>query len=190
MRHLFVLAVALISLLSLVACVPTRPRGTSVPETAPSSPQAFTLMSPAFDDGGLIPTRYTCDGEDLSPPLRWAGAPADTRSFALIVTDPDAPRGTFTHWVLFDLPAEISSLPEGLGVGTVGVAGRNDFGRLGYGGPCPPQGDNPHRYIFTLYALRSASLSLPEGASRDQVGAAMSGYVVGEVSYTGRYGRR
>ncbi len=187
MRHVFVLP-AFIFLLSLAACAPTRQRA-NTPETA-TPLQDFTLLSPAFDDGGTIPTRYTCDGSDISPPLRWSNTPSETRSFALIVDDPDAPRGTFTHWVLFDLPADITSLPEGLTSGAVGVAGSNDFGRVGYGGPCPPPGDAPHRYVFTLYALTTASLSLPEGASRVQVEEAMRGRVVAQASYMGRYGRK
>ncbi len=174
----------------LGACVPSRasPVPTAQPTGAPAPP--FTLLSPAFENGATIPARYTCEGENLSPELGWEGAPAKTRSFALIVDDPDAPGGTFTHWVLFDIPADLSSLPEGVRPGEVGVSGRNDFGRVGYGGPCPPPGDGPHRYFFTLYALDVESLGLSEGASRDQVEQALKDHVVGKAQLMGRYERK
>jgi Raf kinase inhibitor-like YbhB/YbcL family protein len=148
----------------------------------------FTLTSTAFAEGQTIPARYTCDGADVSPLLRWDGAPA-AQSFALIADDPDAPGGTFTHWVLFDIPAAQRELPEGQATGALGVAGRNDFGKAGYGGPCPPRGA-PHRYIFTLSALDVATLNLPANASRSDVEAAMRGHILGQAQLMGRYGRR
>lgn len=149
---------------------------------------AMRVSSPAFAEGATIPRRHTCEGEDRAPELNWSGAPPETRSFVLIMDDPDAPRGTFTHWVLFDLPASLSGLPEGRP--GVGVEGSNDFGRVGYGGPCPPSGHGPHRYFFRLYALDRESLGLPRGASRREVEAAMRGHVLAEGQLMGRYERR
>src|SRR5512139_2943752 len=110
---------------------------------------SLALTTSAFANGGLIPAKFTCEGENVSPELRWNEAPANTQSFALIVDDPDAPVGTFTHWVLFDIPADQQRLAEG--TTSIGVAGKNDFGQASYGGPCPPRGRGPHRYYFTLY---------------------------------------
>ncbi len=149
---------------------------------------AFTLTIAAFGDGGMIPAKFTCEGVNVSPELRWSDAPSSARSFALIVDDPDAPVGTFTHWVLFDIPAERSYLAEG--EGKIGLAGKNDFGRAGYGGPCPPRGHGPHRYIFTLYALDVASLKLKAGPDRRQVAAALGSHILAQAKYTGRYERK
>ncbi len=148
----------------------------------------FTLNIPGFANGGPIPAKFTCEGANVSPELRWSDAPANTRSYALIMDDPDAPAGTFTHWVLFDVPAERSSLAEG--AGTVGVAGKNDFGRAGYGGPCPPRGHGPHRYTFTLYALDIASLKLKAGAGRREMEAALRSHILAQAKYLGRYERK
>ncbi len=148
----------------------------------------FTLTVSAFANGGLIPARFTCEGADILPELRWSDSPAGTRSFALIVDDPDAPVGTFTHWVLFDIPAERSSLGEG--ESKAGLAGKNDFGRVGYGGPCPPRGHGLHRYFFTLYALAIASLKLKAGANRHQLEAALRGHILAQTQYMGRYERK
>jgi len=148
----------------------------------------FTLTITAFADGGLIPAKFTCEGANVSPELRWNDTPANTRSYALIVDDPDAPAGTFTHWVLFDMPAERSSLAEG--AGAIGVAGKNDFGRVGYGGPCPPRGHGPHRYTFTLHALDIASLKLKTGAGRREMETALPGHILAQAAYLGRYERK
>ena len=149
----------------------------------------FTLTSPAFDQGAAIPARHTCDGENTSPPLRWDGPPA-AQSFVLIADDPDAPRGTFTHWVLYDIPGAQRELPEGLAnVGALGTPGMNDFSKIGYGGPCPPRG-GPHRYIFTLSALDIATLNLPAEAARQEIEAAIRGHVLGQAQLMGRYERR
>ena len=152
----------------------------------------FALMTQAFAPGGDIPRRYTCDGEDLSPGLQWTGKPsAETKGFALIADDPDAPVGTFTHWVLYDLPASATSLPEGVPkqpeISGGGKQGRNDFGKTGFGGPCPPPG-KPHRYYFRLYAL-DAPLSLKAGATRAELEGAMGGHVVAQAEVMGRYKR-
>lgn len=151
------------------------------------------ISSPAFADGGPIPRAHTCDGADLSPPLLWEGAPAGTKSFALVVDDPDAPNGTWVHWVLYGLDGTVSNLPAGLPTtpqitGPVrGVQGLNDFRRSGYGGPCPPPG-RPHRYVFTLHAL-DTSLSLPPGASKAVLLDAMKGHVLADARMIGTYGR-
>lgn len=149
------------------------------------------LTSPAFKDGQPIPARYTCDGQDVSPALKWKGAPADAKSFALICDDPDAPAGTWVHWVLFDLPATTTELPEAVppSASTPQGArqGTNDFGRLGYGGPCPPPG-KAHRYFFKLYALDS-QLNLGPNARKKDVENAMRGHILGEGRLLGTYRR-
>lgn len=147
----------------------------------------FTLVSSSFREGGAIPRDHTCDGADRSPPLRWEGAPP-TASYVLIMDDPDAPVGTFTHWVLYDIPGDRTELAEG--EQTVGLAGRNDFGRRGYGGPCPPRGRGAHRYFFRLSALDISSLNLPPGAVRRDVESAMRGHVLATATLMGRYERR
>ncbi|GIW05043.1 MAG: hypothetical protein KatS3mg059_1663 [Thermomicrobiales bacterium] len=128
---------------------------------------AIQVMSGAFADGQQIPVKYTCDAQDISPPLRWSGVPAEAQELVLVVDDPDAPSGIFTHWLVYGLPPRTTGLPEGVPPGETvpggGRQGRNDFGRLGYGGPCPPSGS--HRYVFTVYAL-DAPLNLPPGATR------------------------
>ncbi len=151
----------------------------------------FTLVSATLREGGMIPSVYTCDGKDLSPPLSWSGAPEGTKSFALICDDPDAPGGTWVHWVVFNVPSNVASLPEGVPTirelpdGT--RQGINDFHRIGYGGPCPPKGP-PHRYFFRLYAL-DTTLPLSPGATKRQLISAMKGHVLGETTLIGKYGR-
>ncbi len=149
---------------------------------------ALTLTVPTFAAGDMIPKRYTCEGQNVSPALHWSDAPASARGYALIVDDPDAPGGTFTHWVLFDIPGDQSGLAEG--EKAIGVAGKNDFGRSGYGGPCPPRGHGPHRYYFTLYALDVAALKLKAGAARREVDAALRGHILAQAQYMGRYERK
>jgi len=146
----------------------------------------MTLSSPSFTPGGLIDAHHTCEGRNVSPELRWTAVPDGARSFVLIVEDPDAPSGTFTHWVLFDIPGDTHSLPE---VADVGVAGRNDFQQVRYGGPCPPPKHGQHRYFFRLYALDVAGLGLPAGATREQVEASMEGHILGEAELMGRFAR-
>lgn len=147
---------------------------------------AFTISSPAFADGGDIPVRHTCDGEDISPRLTWSGTPRGARSLALVMDDPDAPRGTFTHWVVHDLPPDLKEVGEGA---TVAVQGRNSFGRMGYGGPCPPPGDQPHRYRFTLYALDVPSIALTKG-TREELESKIDTHVLGTAQLVGRYQRQ
>lgn len=152
---------------------------------------SFTLQSPAFANGAQIPRQYTCDGADQSPPLQWSDVPVGTRSLALIVEDPDAPRGTFVHWVLYNLPPEPTALPAAVphqsDLPSGARQGRNDFRRVGYGGPCPPRGP-AHRYYFHLYAL-NAPVNLTAGATASELRSAMQGHVLGEAELLGTYGR-
>lgn len=149
---------------------------------------AFALHTDAFADGDVIPAKHTCDGQDLSPGLRWSAVPQAARSFALIMDDPDAPSGTFTHWLLHDIPAAASDLAEGQRPGQVGTTLKNDFGRPGYGGPCPPRGHGRHRYVFTLYALDVSTLGKP--TTRRDLEAAMRGHILGSAKLVGSYERR
>lgn len=153
---------------------------------------ALALSSPAFQEGERIPRRHTCDGGDRSPPLAWAEVPETTRSLALVVDDPDAPARSWVHWVYYDLPAELAGLPGSIPAKerpeTGGVQGRNDFGTLGYAGPCPPRGPE-HRYVFRLYALDTI-LELPAGATRAALLAAMDGHVLASGRLVGTYRRR
>ena len=149
-----------------------------------------SVSSAAFEAGGMIPSRYTCDGADTSVPLRWAGIPEGTKSLALISEDPDAPMGTWVHWVVWNIPAAARELAEGVGPepqlpdGT--RQGISDFGRPGYGGPCPPSGT--HQYYFTIYAL-DAMLDLPSGARKADLLKAMKGHVLAEGQLMGKYAR-
>jgi Raf kinase inhibitor-like YbhB/YbcL family protein len=148
----------------------------------------FILSSAAFLEGEPIPTKYSCDGDNTSPSLVWSGAPENTGSFALIMDDPDAPVGIWVHWVLFNLPGDANSLPENLPADAVftdgSQQGTNSWGRLGYGGPCPPSGT--HRYFFKLYAL-DTSLTLGESASKEDVLAAMEDHILMETELMGTY---
>lgn len=151
---------------------------------------SFSIRSEAFEDGNPIPRRFSCDGKDVSPPLSWTTPPEGTRSVALIVDDPDAPAGIWVHWVLYEIPTDSRGLPEAVPArerlpdGTTN--GTNSWGRLGYGGPCPPGGT--HRYFFKLYAL-DASLGLEAGATRERLLAAMKGHILGEAQLMGTYAR-
>jgi len=208
------IAVTLISGLALPACTggqPTPPAEepkTEEPTVAPPAEEptppaeepeveapeeeemVLTVSSQAFQEGDTIPTKYTCQGQDVSPPLAWTEPPAGTQSFALIVDDPDAPGGVFTHWVLWNIPPDTKELPEDMpaqaqlpsGV----LQGKNDFGKIGYDGPCPPAGR--HRYQFTLYALDQA-LDLKQGAYKKQVVDAMQGHILAQSRLTGNYQR-
>jgi Raf kinase inhibitor-like YbhB/YbcL family protein len=150
----------------------------------------LVLSSRAFSHGEMIPKQYTCDGQELSPPLEWQGAPAGTKSFALIMDDPDAPKTVFVHWVVYNIPASASSLPEGLPREPVlsdGIRqGENSAGRIGYFGPCPPSG--VHRYSFRLYALDTV-LNLDAGATKQELMRAMQGHILAQAELLGRYGR-
>jgi hypothetical protein len=160
--------------LAVAACQAASP----IPEVSPMT-DPIVVTSPAFDEGGAIPARHTCDGADISPPLAWTGAPAQARAFALIVDDPDA-RG-FVHWAVADL--ESAELAEDVDEGT---QGRNAFGRIGYGGPCPPSGS--HRYVFTVFAL-SEPLGLAPGFSAEELRSAMEDKVLASGSLTASYRR-
>ncbi|HVZ15935.1 MAG TPA: YbhB/YbcL family Raf kinase inhibitor-like protein [Terriglobales bacterium] len=149
------------------------------------------LTSAMFQQEGRIPAPFTCDGQNVSPELSWRDAPAETKFFALILHDPDAPKDDgFTHWVLYNIPSDVAALEvnvphNGLLQG-VGVQGMNDSGKIGYTGPCPPSGT--HRYFFRLYAL-DAELKLQPGASRDEVEAAMSGHILDQAELMGTYSK-
>jgi len=154
---------------------------------------AFALICPAFGEGAAIPVRHTCDGDDVSPPLAWRDAPAGTQTFALICDDPDAPAGTWVHWVLYNLPASTAELPENVAkVESLDLGGarqgRNDFRRPGYAGPCPPPGP-AHRYFFKLYAL-DAALPVKAGALKKDVEAAMQGHTLATAQLIGMYARK
>jgi Raf kinase inhibitor-like YbhB/YbcL family protein len=154
-------------------------------------PHLLVLTSTAFTDGQAIPAKYTADGDDVSPPLAWEHVPEGTRSLALVCEDPDAPRGTWTHWVLFNLPPDTKKLEENVArkatLPNGAVQGGNDFGKTGYGGPSPPPG-KPHRYFFKLYAL-DTPLKLQADATRQQLLAALHGHVLDEAQLMGTYGR-
>lgn len=160
--------------------------GTTRSETA-----QIQVTSSAFAEGGMIPPQYTCDGGNVSPPLSWQSVPEGTKSIALIADDPDAPSRTFVHWVLYDLPADVRELPENVPddrTAPVGIRqGINDFGKSGYGGPCPPSGT--HRYYFKVYAL-DAQMNLPPGSSKAKLLKAMDGHVLAEGQIMGRYRRQ
>ena len=146
---------------------------------------ALSLTSTAFEDGAAIPRLYSCEGEDLSPPLAWSEAPEEAKSLALIVDDPDAPSGTFVHWLAWGIDPRSGGLPEGESAPSEGTGG---FGESGYRGPCPPPGHGPHRYFFRLYAL-DQQLDLAPGASREELEGAMQGHVLAGAELVGTYER-
>jgi Raf kinase inhibitor-like YbhB/YbcL family protein len=143
------------------------------------------FSSPDFADGDAVPKRFTCEGDDVSPGLEWGEVPSGTANFALTCEDPDAPGGTFVHWVAWGIDPAPGALPSGA---APPGQGRNDFGGLGYGGPCPPPGHGAHRYIFTLYAL-TEPVSLPEGISISELRSAIEGKLAAEATLTGTYER-
>jgi len=153
----------------------------------------FSILSPDFKDEDAVPRRFSCDGEDMSPAIQWDGAPQAVRSFVLIVEDPDAPSGTFTHWVVYDIPPALHNLSRGMGNSAISrggiMQGYTDFGRKGYGGPCPPRGHGVHRYYFILTALDIPGLGLPDGAKKSEVERAMKGHILGTARMIGTYGR-
>lgn len=180
----------LVSLLILLCggCGP-RSASTEAPgETEGAKKMAIKLTSSAFEEGDAIPARHTCDGQDISPPLSWEAVPEGARSLALIVDDPDAPSGTFVHWVIYNLPADSEELAEGVPneqtLSDGAMQGVNGFGTVGYRGPCPPGG--VHRYFFKLYAL-DAELELSAGATKEDLLDAMEGHVLAEGQLMGTY---
>lgn len=191
-RLLFAL---ILSVPVLAACAPTETTQqapaamTTIPTVGLSggteSVLSFALTSIAFEQGGPIPPKYSCDGDDISPPLAWDKPPAGTRSLALIMDDPDAPAGTWVHWVVFAIPPELLALPEGMQGSELAVTvGENSWGRSDYGGPCPPSGT--HHYFFKLYAL-DTTLNLDKSTSKKQLLAAMDGHILAEADLMGTY---
>ena len=164
--------------------------GISVLAQAEQTPVKLSISSPAFANGGSIPIKYTCDGQDISPSLSWSPGPAGTQSYTLVMDDPDA-QGTFAHWVVYNIPGNVTSLNEHMtSIGQLDdgtMQGKNSFGGIGYGGPCPPAG-KPHHYRFRVYALDSV-LSLSPGASMGEVMNAISGHITAEGELVGVYGR-
>ncbi|GIW69038.1 MAG: hypothetical protein KatS3mg100_532 [Candidatus Parcubacteria bacterium] len=168
--------------------------GTTEPYTSPYQPSPtqakqlrmseLSLTSPTFSNGGVIPKTYTCDGEDICPPLRISGVPENAKALALIMDDPDAPVGVWDHWVVFNIPPDVEEIPEG--TEPSGVSGRNSWGREGYDGPCPP--DREHRYFFRLYAL-DEPLALSSGSTKEEVLRAMEGHILAQAELMGRYDR-
>lgn len=187
---------ALIVIIILVLAVACGGGEEVIPTPEPSAIQTkegevtMHIISPAFRNGEAIPRKYTCDGDDVSPQLEWGDVPPNVISFALIVDDPDAPVGTWVHWVLYNIPGETYSLAEAITneaePAAGGQHGINDWDRLGYGGPCPPGGT--HRYYFKLYAL-DATLELPVGATKNRLLAAMEGHVLAQAEFMGKYSR-
>lgn len=157
----------------------------------PSVPQSIVIKSSAFKEAANIPSKYTCDGANVSPPLEWQGVPRDkTKSLALICTDPDAPGGEWTHWLIWNLPPPTRKLLEGFaGKSTLAngaVQGTNDFKKVGYGGPCPPSGS--HRYVFAIYAL-DEEIKLPSTSEKTELLKAMQNHILAQGQLTGKYGR-
>ena len=175
--------------LALYGCLPT---ARCADNNNPPKTMSLQITSTAFSEGQPIPAKYSCEGSDISPPLKWTNAPANTKSFALIADDPDAPMGTWVHWVLFDLPSTTYALPEDVAktqyIADNAKQGLNTWPRLGYGGPCPPPG-KPHRYFFKLYAL-DAMLDLKPGLTKKDLLKAMESHVLAEGQLMGTYQRK
>jgi hypothetical protein len=159
-------------------------------EAAVTGGEVMQLTSPAFEAGGTIPVKFSCDGEDISPPLSWQQVPEAVKGFALVMDDPDAPAGTWDHWLLYNIPASVRSLPEAVPATPKledgSSHGSNSWGRLDYGGPCPPSGT--HRYQFRLYAL-DAELNLESGLSKSALESAIAGHILDQVELLGKYSR-
>ncbi len=188
--RLLLSSLAILLVLGGTECsTPTVAPASTAPTAAGITPAAgagnFVLTSSAFSNGSSLPKRYSCDGDNISPPLQWSGAPASTKSFALIMDDPDAPGGTFTHWVLFDLPASQTEIAEG--AKNVGKGGLNGTRQTGYTGACPPSGT--HRYFFTLYAVDLVLVGVKEGASRSDVENALQNHIVAKTQLMATYSR-
>lgn len=184
MSKIYLILIVLVVVGILIFFLWQRRKPVTLPEVV-TPMKTFILKSSAFEHNSSIPSRYTCDGEDVNPPLEISDVPEGTQSFALIVDDPDAPIGTFTHWLLWNIPLDITkidedSVPEGA------VEGENDFGRVGWGGPCPPTGT--HRYFFKMYAL-DTKLELERGATKAKLEKAMEGHILGKAELLGRYTR-
>jgi len=184
-----------------VALVAAASLAVMVTVTGPSVPAStdFRVSSPSFDPGDTLPETavydgFGCEGSNISPAVAWSGAPDGTRSFAVTLYDPDAPTGSgWWHWVIYNLPTSTTRLEAGAGSGeglpAEATQGRTDFGSTGYGGPCPPEGDEPHRYVFTVYALDVPNLDLPPDATAARVGFSLNAHALDRATLTGRYGR-
>ena len=185
---------SVLAMFVFIACA-NRQQQAAQPQVTPTTQQQqkseLKLTSNAFKEGEAIPRGYTCDGANVSPPLEWTGVPKSAKTIAIIADDPDAPAGTWVHWVVYNLSAEglglIENTPQTETLNGGGVQGKNDFGKTGYGGPCPPSGR--HRYIFKFYALDS-ELPLQPGATKAEVEKAMEGHIVGQAQLMGTYNRR
>ncbi len=181
---IFLIMLSLVSML-MIGCEPGE-------QPIEDGEMALSVSSPAFQDGQGIPAKYTCQGEDISPPLAWSELPTGTQSCALIMDDPDAPGGLFTHWIVFNIPPDSHGLPEAVPVqarlSSGALQGNTDFGKSGYGGPCPWPPGSLHRYQFTLYAI-DRTLDLEAGASREQVLNAMQGHILAQAQLSGTYQR-
>ena len=179
----FVRLLAIATLFSVLSTCSARAQGEAI--------MALTVSSSSFTSGGEIPKKFTCEGQDSSPQLSWSGAPSGVQAFALIADDPDAPTGTWTHWVVYDLPGTATSLAEGYAKSEQlpdgSKQGRNDFRKIGYNGPCPPAGKS-HRYFFKIYAL-DRQLKLKPGANRNEIEKAMQGHIQAHGEYMGTYRR-
>jgi len=175
----------------LLACQTRTRVPTSTAERGLEEMQKIEIKSSAFQEGGIIPRKYTCDAEDISPPLSWTAPPAETKSLVLICDDPDAPVGTWVHWVLYNLPPDVTELPEGVPPDRTvlggAMQGTNDFRKIGYGGPCPPRGP-AHRYFFKLYAV-DFQPELRPGMRKKDVLKAIEGHILAQGQLMGRYKR-
>jgi len=184
----FFLIIALLVLFS--GCISDQPEQ-EIQTDEDTIMEQISISSDAFNNGSSLPVEYTCDGEDRSPALSWDTVPAGTHSIALIVDDPDAPGKTWIHWVIYNIPANTTGLPAAVPKNKTlddgSLQGTNDFGRIGYDGPCPPPG-KPHRYFFKVYAL-DTTLSLKSGAIKSQLEAAMSEHILAQGEMVGEYGR-
>jgi Raf kinase inhibitor-like YbhB/YbcL family protein len=161
--------------------------GDAVQGTAPNAPEKIELSSPAFQEGGTIPKRFTCDGAGTSPPLRWSGVPAGSKELLLLMEDPDAPNGTFVHWIVARIPASARGLSEG-SVPAGAVQLQQSFGKSGYGGPCPPEDDPPHHYVFSLYSLER-KLPVSRADSPEEVRAKLKQVAGARGQLKATYGR-
>lgn len=199
MKHTLVFSITLALILTACTAAPEEPPGpasspsssdSTAPTDQPVGETPFALTSPAFAAGQPIPVAFTCDGQDISPQLDWSAPPAGTKSFALIMDDPDAPAGTWVHWALYNLPADARTLPQSVPADETttggGLHGRNSWRSIGYGGPCPPSG--AHRYLFKLYAL-DALLDAQPGLSKQDLLDLIDGHVLAEAQLVGTYTR-
>jgi len=181
-----------LSMLLLMSCarVPPAPSQSPTPVAPKENKMEIKLTSTAFKEGQPIPRQYTCDGVNVSPPLEWTGVPKTAKTVAIVADDPDAPAGTWVHWVIYNLPAEnvglVENLPATEELKAGGFQGTNDFGKIGYGGPCPPSGT--HRYFFKVYAL-DLELPLKAGATKADVEKAMEGHIIAQGQLMGTYSR-